>query len=842
MGDPRWARVEELFHQAADLSPAQRAEFLERACAGDSDLRREVEGLLAADDPEDAILHGAVAEAIDQLPDAEENSEIVGSRFGSYLITGLIGKGGMGAVYRAERDDDIRMEVAIKLLKRGTDTEAALERFRFERRILARLQHPNVARLLDAGASPDGRPYFVMEYVQGLAVTEYCETQRLSIRKRLELFRTICGAVQHAHSNLVVHRDLKPGNILVTSDGVPKLLDFGIAKLLNAEPGAVAATTLAMRAMTPEYASPEQVRGEPITTASDVYSLGVLLYELLTGRQPYTFETRTPREITSVICEQEPERPSAVRRGEGGERAGRQLEGDLDNIVLMAMHKEPQRRYASVQQLSEDIGRHLDGMPVIARTDTTLYRVGKFVRRHKKGVVAASVVGLSLVFGIVAASWQARIAAIERRKAEKRFDDVRKLANSMLYELHDGIQTLPGSTQVRELLLKRALEYLDSLAREAEGNAALQRELADAYERVGKLQGWASEPNIGQTMAARKSFEKAVAIREQIVGAEPTSRQARGELARAYTALGSTLDAAGEPKRGTGFLRRSVEIREALSREDPADLRARLQVAIGLHSLASSLAASGDLDGTMQARQQALAIYKQLAEADSKSKVYQRNLALGYKALGAIQAKLNQFEAGLASYQAALRIDEALLRANPSSTEARMDLSFDLGDIGFVLWHTGNLAGAAASYRKALAIREALAATDPKDVRVRHSIADTLERLGMILLASGNPAGALKEFSRCVAMRETLARQDAENLPNQLALAGIYKLLGDGHRRIAERTRDKGSWQEARSWYRRSLGILGPVAARSPLQGDWKVMEALALEAEKACAEALGGG
>jgi predicted Ser/Thr protein kinase len=439
MSDGRWHRVEDLFHRAADLAPTERAAFLSTACGGDQGLREEVESLLAADIDPEAVLEAAVAEAAGQLrAETEDGAVLIGQRIGPYLIVNLVGKGGMGTVYRAVREGEFRMEVALKLLKRGTDTDASLRQFRKERQILAALQHPNIARLLDGGATEDGLPYFAMEYVDGSPLLEYARP--LSIRQRLELFRSVCAAVQYAHQNLIVHRDLKPGNILVTADGTPKLLDFGIAKLVDPESMGHDRTLTAAggRRMTPDYASPEQVRGEPVTTATDVYSLGVILYELLTGERPYHLDTRSPEAIERAICSEEPRKPSTWNR---------QLDPDLDNIVLMTLRKEPQRRYVSVEQLSDDVQRCLEGRPVRARKDTARYRAVKFVNRNKLGTIAAALAVLGIAAGVVAISREAR-------RAEYRFRQVRKFARTVLFDLNPQIENLGGSTKARELLVK----------------------------------------------------------------------------------------------------------------------------------------------------------------------------------------------------------------------------------------------------------------------------------------------------------------------------------------------------------------------------------------------------
>lgn len=421
----RWARVKELFEAAVDLAPNERAALLSSECGGDDALRREIESLLDSDNQTDGFIEKPAFEIPrDLFPEAEES--LAGRQFGAYQVIREIGRGGLGAVYLAARaDDEYRKQVAIKLVRRGLDTEDILHRFRNERQILAQLDHPNIARLIDGGTTDDGLPYFVMEYVNGEPINAYCDANALATTERLTLFRKVCAAVTYAHQNLVIHRDLKPSNILVTPEGEPKLLDFGIAKLLSAGDELFTQTIPALRVMTPEYASPEQVKGDKIMTTSDVYSLGVLLYELLTGRRPYRLKTRTTEEISRAITEQEPERPSTAisQRSDRNSpvsaiRNPKSLRGDLDNIVLMAMRKEPVRRYASVGQFSEDLRRHLTGLPVIARKDTVSYRASKFVNRHRIGVAAAALVLLSLLGGIVATLIQVQTARRERAKAE----------------------------------------------------------------------------------------------------------------------------------------------------------------------------------------------------------------------------------------------------------------------------------------------------------------------------------------------------------------------------------------------------------------------------------------
>ena len=451
----RWERIQALFHEASVVRREERAAYLQARCADDPALFGEVETLLHDIDSSDDLLGGAVQEAAAQVLATRD-----GDRIGPYAIERRLGEGGMGAVYLAARDDDqYHKKVAIKLVRSELRTTEIVGRFRSERQILANLDHPGIARLLDGGATASGGPYVVMEFVDGVPIDEYCAAGGLSVKARLQLFLKVCAAVAYAHRNLVVHRDIKPANILVTKDGEPKLLDFGIAKLLTPDALTEYPRTMAHeRLMTPDYASPEQIRGEPITTATDIYSLGMLLYELLTGVRPFRTEGLRPTECERLICEATPAKPSAA-----GDRR-RELEGDLDGIILMALRKEPSRRYGSVEQVAEDIVRHLDGLPVTARPDTWRYRAGKFASRHRLAVAASMVVFLTLVTAVVLTTAAERTAVAARAQSQRRFQEMLAMANSSLFEIHDAIVALPGSTPARAVLVRRALGYLDFLA------------------------------------------------------------------------------------------------------------------------------------------------------------------------------------------------------------------------------------------------------------------------------------------------------------------------------------------------------------------------------------------
>jgi tetratricopeptide (TPR) repeat protein len=488
MKPDEWNRVKAILDECLELAPASRKVQLERLCAGNAELRLEVESLLDSfSEAGEDFLEKSILERREET--------LTGRQIGLYLIEEQIAEGGMGAVYRAVRLSDFQKQVAVKVIKRGMDTDFILRRFRQERQILAELDHPNIARLLDGGATEDGRPYIVMEFIEGVPITQYCDDRRLVEGERLKLFRTVCSAVQFAHQNLIVHRDLKASNILVTAQGDAKLLDFGIAKLL--EPDADDTMTW-MRLLSPECASPEQVRGQTITTASDIYSLGVLLYRMLSGRPPYIFKTRTAAEITQLVCDEEPARPSELGP----------VHADLDNIVLKAMHKDPARRYASVGQLSEDIQRYLDGLPVTARKDTLGYRFSKFVRRHAGALAATALAVISLLAGTAAALWQAHRTAVQQQITNAVNDFLR---DDLLAQAGASRQAGPGTNPDPDLKVRTALDRATAriggkFASQPVVEASIRQTMGEAYE------------DLGLYPEAQRHVERALELRRNALG------------------------------------------------------------------------------------------------------------------------------------------------------------------------------------------------------------------------------------------------------------------------------------------------------------------------------------
>jgi eukaryotic-like serine/threonine-protein kinase len=832
MQPERWQQIEEIFQRTVDSPPQERTAILNAACGADFDLRAEIESLLAS--YQTSGMTAAVFQDAAKILQGRAEQLTAGRKIGPYRVIREIGSGGMGSVYLAARADEAFQKlVAIKIIRRGLDTEEIIQRFRGERQILASLDHPNIARLVDGGSTEDGPPYFVMDYIEGKPVDEYCDEHRLNITSRLNLFQSVCGAVRYAHQNLVVHRDIKAGNVLVTKDGVPKLLDFGIAKLLS--PGSVSGdqTLTMMRPLTPEYASPEQVTGGPITTAADVYSLGVLLYRLLTGHSPYRSGISSAAEIQRAIREEEPERPSAVimrdgpdkeanitpesvaRTREGTpEKLRRRLQGDLDNIALMALRKEPARRYASAEQFSEDIGRHLGNLPVMARRDTAGYRAARFVTRHKAGVAAISLLVLSLAAGVLATSWQARVARSERAVAQQQFNDVRNLATSFLFEFNSSIQNLPGATPARQLLVQRALEYLSKLSQQARGDAGLQRDLVEAYLKVGDLQGNPYEPNLGDAHGAQDSYEKALAISTDLVKANPKDAVAGRYLARSYQSLGEVLPLLGKARQGANNIRRASEIFQGLLNAIPHDRDLRVQTANCYESLADLLGhgelenlgdrqgalenyrkslaifdamaaddekdlkaksggavlrirvgdmleALGDLDAAIEYYRAALPRAESIAKADPKNERFLRVLAFSSRKLADAEGQQGDFKLALRDAERASEINQQLANADRNNAQAQANLVLSLRAVADLLDKTGDEPGSAAKYHAATAILEKLSAAAPSDVFIRGQLGDVLVAMGAVLERKRDLAEARRATSRGLAIEQELASRAA---------------------------------------------------------------------------------
>ena len=661
-------------------------------------------------------------------------------RVGAYRILGAIGRGGMGTVYRAVRDDDAGQRVvAIKLVRKGVDTEDVLKRFEHEGHILNALDHPNIARFYEAGQTDDGRPYFVMEHIEGMAIHDYCDTQNLSVRRRLELFRKVCDAVHHAHTNLIVHRDLKPDNILVTPAGEPKLLDFGIAKVLNPTLARVAVVTgPAIRLMTPEYASPEQVTGQPIRTVSDVYSLGVLLYELLCGHRPYQLRSRVEQEVIRVICESDPERPStalsrienfelpdggtrsitpdtvAKHRDERVDTLRRQIAGDLDDIVFKAMAKSPDRRYPSAEGMAEDILRHIQGKPVEARRvgGRAMYVARKFVRRHRTGMVATTAALLMLVIGGSVAVWQWR-AAVQAERDEL----IRTKFAEVLWSNFGGkIADISTEVENRQQLWANVLEGFTELQAEfGKDNPIVMEGYAKALSELADVQGSPRSGNLGDSAGALANYERSAELYENALKKRRNMLSLIGGLARARIY--------------TGDLLRNFD---------------RSAEAIAAYEQANNV-----LD---------------LLPADAQEKISVQRLR-GAALLGGGQVALRLCDTAKADemFSRTLKVREVAAKARPDNETAQRDLAVCLNCMGELQVMRHDLPSAEDYCRKSLAVRRSLLAKEPDSPRARRDVAVAQLYLGQVLSAQERHVTALRELNEVCQAFETLVEEQPKD-------------------------------------------------------------------------------
>jgi eukaryotic-like serine/threonine-protein kinase len=785
---PDWERQKDLFEAALALAPAQRGTFLDEACGGDGGLRRAVEELLDAHGEAGGFLSGPIE--LDTVTGEPGGTGAVPERIGPYQILDTIAHGGMGTVYRAVRvDDAFRKTVALKLV-RGRQPHSFERRFRQEREILARLQHPNIATVLDGGTTENGQPYLVMEYLDGRPITDFCASRGLGTGARVALFRSVCDAVQYAHQNLVIHRDIKPANVLVDAHGVPKLLDFGIAKLLaSGVESDIAPTATVLPLMTPEYASPEQVKGQPVTTASDVYSLGVLLYELLAGRRPYDVPTDSLEGIVQAVCETEPRAPSEIVASSRPE-----LRGDLDTIVLKALRKEPERRYRTAHELSEDLRLHLEGLPVAARADTIRYRTGKFVRRHRTGVAAAVLVTASLVGGIVSTTRQARLA-------ERRFDEARRLIHTLIFDLQPKMSAVPGTTALRKDLIESTLTYLEALARDAGDDPALLRELAASYVQLARVQGIPGEANVGNLQAARRTLEAAERLVERLLTLDPDGPESLREAVLVERALALSFEAEGLYPPAQQHARRAVELATRSVSIRP-DFVARRDLADAYRTLANC---SDSLDAFARSRE----IYESLLIEKPDDPQVQRYLSQVYKYVAGLHYRKDEYRAGLELIGKARAIDEKLLAATPQDPQAQTDLTFALNQLSYGLSNLGDRTGALEAQQQSLAMREKILAGNPGDARAQDHLAYALRAVALLRRETGDRVGARRDYMRAHATFSDLrARNYSANVGSEL---GVTEL------ELGELSEEEGRKAEACQWYRGSAALYGDLAARGAI-------------------------
>lgn len=839
MNPQRWSEIKRIFSEAVDLSSEERKIFLDENCK-DAEIYAEVQKLIHSDAESKTITNSIFTPL--EFPQPKQ--------IGNYKIIEEIGNGGMGTVFLAVRED-LRKKVALKIVKYEFSSKELKRRFENERKILAALEHQNIARLLDGGTTESGLPYFVMEYVDGKDLLTYCNSKQLSIDERLAIFRKICAAVSYAHGKLVVHRDLKPSNILISADGEPKLLDFGISKLLDENSLEQTGTATAFGMLTPNYASPEQFRGETVGTSTDIYSLGVVLYELLTGNMPYKIKDKRIDEIARAVCEIEPILPSRSLNSEEKQNSKsdsnfsnldketnsskkietaqsianlqRRLKGDLDKIILKALRKQTDRRYTSVEKLSDDIRRHLAGLPISARPDTFSYRAEKFVKRNLVSVISATLVLMSLLITTVGISSQYVRAEHQRELAEKRFGEVRQMANNVVFKYYDEADKLTGSTKMREMMVSDALSYLDGLAQDSASDESLQKEIGLAYVRIGKVQGRAYFANLGDTSSAVESYKKGISLLEPLI-LKSDDTKFRWDFINALGDLSATLRRQGKLAESDIYQKRATDLNEQFLAENPEDPTLLVRSAysyyfigdtlpLGLgeneniaafrksaataekvllrdpnHARANNIYAAdiqrigynllilsrnalelNDLSRSAKLREEAALYYYQAIELGAKMVKLFPNDQLYDGILEAAKANESEYLVEIKQYEKALQISsEALqtyknrLKNDPENLENKLNVSYIYANLNTIYLRLNEKQKAQSNYLKMIKLFDELIAHDGDNLDYRQKRLQAAYIYADELLKSGNIEEARKIYTTEFALaEEKLKEKDA---------------------------------------------------------------------------------
>jgi serine/threonine protein kinase/tetratricopeptide (TPR) repeat protein len=786
MTPSRFQKIRRLFDHLMELDAVDRARALAEIASSDPSSAEELRRLLAEQSRSTGLLNGPAVEV--RSVQAQPLREL-----GPYSIRREIGSGGMGVVYEAIRvDGTFQRRVAIKVLRRDLNPHLFLARFDRERQILARLEHPHIASILDAGQTPDGDPYFVMEYVDGVPITAYAETHGLKLSQRLSLFLQVCDAVQCAHRNLTVHRDLKPGNILVTPVGAVKLLDFGVAKLLEGEaPGSDAALTEALL-LTPAYSSPEQIRREPVSTSSDIFQLGILLYELLTGRHPFQGRGGLPHEVMRAICEDDPSGPSSVTG-----KDSRQIRGDLDAIVLTALRKQPSWRYASADQLADDIGRYRQGWPVAAKGNGFGYRLRKFLRRQWLPLGSAAAVMLLLIAGILITTRQARLADAARAQAERqraeadsqrhraedarrfadsqqqvaeartreaedqrqqaqaRYREVRALASSLLFDVYDGVRDLAGSATARRLMVAKAQHQLELLNRDGGQDIGLHRDLAASYERLGELRVDSRKPDKTDAAAAVQAYSHGVSLRQKIASRADAQPRDRSDLALSLAKLGDGQFFAGDLERSLASYQSALRVAAAL----PPDSSSTRAMGTVQERLCIMRLATGNNAGAIETCRDAIATLSPLAQTLPDDLDVQRLLGSTHASYANALRLSGKPRDAAAQAAAGLEVLRKLQSMAPSNAEYRRLSASAESILAGSLAAAGDVAGSSAAFGRAIRATEIAVEIDPSDLGSSLRLAGTLLAFSRRLAQSGDHVRARDSAQEALRLLQLTAEK-----------------------------------------------------------------------------------
>ena len=787
MNPKTWKEVEELFHRVCEMSPIQQQEFLNKLKKNKPAVAKEVKSMLESHLTAGSFLEESIL---------DERFISKSERIGPWKILDEIGKGGMSTVYLAQRDDGtFDREVAVKFLHGMMPGGEMYRRMLAEQKILARLQHKNIAQLYDAGITDNGRPYFILEFIDGTSLMEWCNKRKLDFDERLTIFEQVCEAVQFAHQRLIVHRDLKPGNILIDQEGTVKLLDFGIAKILESdaeEESPITRTGLFL--MTPEYASPEQVKNSAITTATDVYQLGLLLCELLTGSLPYDIDGQKPLEAGAVIIGKEPTKPSTLVKTAQAEpqirdyspkKLKKRIKGDIDNIVLKALRKEPERRYDSASQMLEDIRRYRKNLPVSARPEDSLYRSKKFIQRNRTIVASAATILVVLIASLIYSQNQARTAERERENAQQGFEIIQELSGTLIFDIYDNISELPGSTPSREIIVEKALVYLDQLAANTTPDENLHLYLAEAYRKIGDVQGNPTNANLGLHKEALQSYQTALNYLTPIVENNLENLNAQESLAMLHGRISDVYRTLGNLSESREQMIQSLERYDDLRNQAPDNPHI-------VRSFALANIKMGDLMGnpnftSLEMPVRALDYYaegeeilKPLYESNPDDGFNTRLLGLVYERFGDIYSYQGSFDEAADYFEDSMELRKKLAEMDPSNNEALRDEAVAYEKLADVHQQNGNLNEALTNYSKSMEIFARLAAIDPRNVQARQSLAISYLHLGDLHYhpdhySFQDPETALTYFNRSHEILQDVYDTDGSNIRTERLISIVER-------------------------------------------------------------------
>ena len=762
-----WEQLKPILEIALTLDPSDRDAYLKTACSGNLNLYDAALNLLANESPVTFELSQAIR--VSQVESAYHEGQILGH----YKLIEEIGRGGMGTVFLAERTDgEYDQRVAIKILQVGRSSDSLIQKLRNERQILANLKHPNIVNILDGGTSDQGIPFIVMEYVDGTMITDYIEEHNLNLQQKLNLFQKLCEVISFAHQKLIIHRDIKPSNILISQSGEIKLLDFGIAKILNQQGQSFQETQQLF--ITPDYASPEHIKGQHLTISSEVYSLGILFYQILTGVNPFKSEKKNLSEVMEMICEFNPLPPS-----KRFEKTKNKLKGDIDNICLKALRKDAKERYHSVDHFSQDIDRYLQHIPVTATKDQWSYRAKKFVSRNRNYILSGLSIFTITLAGLFSSLYQAG-------EAKAMFNDLRGLTGSMLFEFYDGISSLEGATQAKEMIVSKTITYLEKMENRNSGNHDLMNDVSDGYQRLGNIQGNSYYANMGLSDDALKSFEKAVTISENLVTKYPTNQKYLFSLSQAFLGLGDVLYTLNELDSALLRYKKSNHLLLGLTEKYPDSLNYVLALSESFNRIGdvSGMYGYSNLGNTAMAissYNQSIDILEKLVVKAPDNTIFRNSLALSLAMLSNLYTVTGKFDEAIGAGYKSVSSFEALLEQDPHNYLRKTNILVTKNAMREPLSEVLRLDEALTLLKGVESNLLESQKIDPENIHIQSNLAINYNALGRVLSEKGQYENAALEFQKAYILNQSLVKNSENNMEQWQNLGFTLEFMGNNY-------------------------------------------------------------